>query len=87
MAFKEAQISLKKESLLHVNKVSYDDAYLVIKQETIVCGSIKRHLNVCSLNLCLKAAGLNSMAAFIFLVYNGFPLRQSGFLAVTHGRQ
>jgi LacI family transcriptional regulator len=31
-ALKEAQVSLKKESLLHVNKVSYDDAYSVIKK-------------------------------------------------------
>jgi LacI family transcriptional regulator len=32
MALKESQVSLKKESLLHVNKVSYDDAYSVIKK-------------------------------------------------------
>jgi LacI family transcriptional regulator len=32
MALKEAQVSLKKEALLHVNKVSYDDAYSVIKR-------------------------------------------------------
>jgi LacI family transcriptional regulator len=32
MALKEAQVSLKKESLLHVNKVSYDDAYSAIKK-------------------------------------------------------
>ncbi|MDR1467887.1 MAG: LacI family transcriptional regulator [Spirochaetaceae bacterium] len=31
-ALNEAQVSLKREALLHVNRVSYDDAYAVIKK-------------------------------------------------------